>query len=66
MKGPPPKGYKKIRAHFVFDAKYDGIYKEMLVADGHLTDVPIPSVFSGVAFFRGIRLVIFLDKLNGI
>jgi Reverse transcriptase (RNA-dependent DNA polymerase) len=35
------------------------------VADGHLTDVPKESVYSGVVSLHGIRLVLFLCKLNG-
>ena len=45
---PPPEGYKKIRVHFVFDVKHDGQHKSHCVAGGHLTDVPIDSVYSGV------------------
>ena len=37
--GQAPKDYKKIHAHFVFDVKYDGRHKSILVADMHLTDV---------------------------
>jgi Reverse transcriptase (RNA-dependent DNA polymerase) len=32
--------------------------------DGHLTDVPIESVYSGVVSLRGIRLLLFLAELN--
>ena len=31
-----------------------------MVAAGHLTDVPIESMYSGVISLRGIRLMIFL------
>ena len=61
-----PKDYKKIRAHFVFDVKHDGRHKARLVADGHLTEVPLSSVYSGVVSLRGIRLVLFLAELNGL
>jgi hypothetical protein len=60
-----PEGYKKIRVHLVFDVKHDGRHKGRLVADGHLTDIPVESVYSGVVSLRGIRLVIFLAELNG-
>ena len=46
--------------------KHDERHKARLVADGHLTDVPISSVYSGVVSLRGIRLVIFLAELNEI
>jgi hypothetical protein len=34
------------------------------VADGHLTDIPLGSVYSGVVSLRGIRTLIFLAELN--
>ena len=60
----PPEGYKRIRVHLVFDIKHDGRHKARLVADGHLTDVPLESVYSGVVTLRGFRLVLFLGELN--
>jgi hypothetical protein len=36
-----PQDYKKIRVHFVFDVKDDGQQKMRLVADGHLSTVPL-------------------------
>jgi len=59
-----PAGYKNIRVHLVFDVKHDGRHKGRLVADGHLTEVPLESVYSGVVSLRGIRLMIFLAELN--
>jgi Reverse transcriptase (RNA-dependent DNA polymerase) len=35
------------------------------VADGHLTDVPLDSVYSGVVSLQGIHMIIFLSELNG-
>ena len=35
-----------------------------MVADGHITDVPLDSVYSGVVSLRGLRLVLFLAELN--
>ena len=63
---PPPPGYKKIGAHFVYDVKYDGRHKAIYVADGHKTDIPLESVYSGVVTLRGLRIVIFLAGLNGL
>jgi hypothetical protein len=63
-KAKPPPGYKKIRVHLVFAVKHDGRHKARLVADGHLTDVPVESVYSGVVSLRGFRLVLFLAELN--
>ena len=60
----PPDGYRKIRVHFVFAVKHDGRHKARLVADGHLTDAPIDSVYSGVVSLRSLRIVVFLAELN--
>ena len=62
--GDPPNGHKKIRVHLVFDVKHDGRHKARLVADGHLTDVPLESVYSGVVSLHGIHLLAFLAELN--
>ena len=35
-----------------------------LVADGHLTDIPLESVYSGVVSLQGLWLVLFLAELN--
>ena len=45
--------------------KHDGRHKARLVADGHLTDAPLTSVYSGVVSLRGIRLITFIAELNG-
>ena len=60
----PPADYRKIRVHLVFDVKHDGRHKARLVADGHLTEVPLESVYSGVVSLRGIRILVFLAELN--
>ena len=62
--GQTPKDHKKIRSHFVFDVKHDGRHMTRLVAYGHLTNVQLLSVYSGVASLRGIRLVLFISELN--
>jgi hypothetical protein len=61
-----PNGYKKIRVHLVFDVKHDGRHRARLVADGHLTEVPIDSVYSGVVSLRGFRMVVFLAELSNL
>ena len=63
-KSKPPPGYKKIRVHLVVDVKHDGRHKARLVADGHLTDIPLESVCSGVVSLRGLRLIVFLMALS--
>ena len=65
-KGQPPKGCNKIRDHFVFDVKHDGMHTAILVADRHLTDVPLSRVYSGLVSLRGIMLALFLDEMNGL
>jgi hypothetical protein len=59
-------GYKKIQVHMVFDIKHDGRHKSRMVAGGHMTDVPVESVYSGVVSLRSLRMVIFLAELNGL
>ena len=66
FKAPVPDGCKRIRVHFVFDVKHDGRHKSRLVADGHLTDIPVDSVCSSVVSLRGLRLVAFIAELNGL
>jgi hypothetical protein len=63
---PPPTGYKKICTHLVYDCKHDGRHKAWMVADGHLTDIPLESVYSGVVSLRGLRIITFLSELNGL
>ena len=63
---PIPNGYQKIRVHLVFACKYDGRHKARLVADGHLTEVPVDSVYSEVFSIRGLKLMIFLAELNNL
>lgn len=62
----PPDGHRKIRVHFVFAVKHDGRRKARLVADGHLTETPVESVYSGVVSLRSLRIVTFLAELNGL
>ena len=62
--GIPPEGSKKISVHLIIDIKYDERYKACLVADGHRTDIPLVSVYSGVVSLRGLRMVTFLAELN--
>ena len=49
----------------VYAVKHDGQHKARLVADGHLTDIPLNSVYAGVVSIRGMRLCLFLGELNG-
>ena len=59
-----PHGYNKICTHLVYAVNHDGRHKARMVADGHLTDIPLDSVYSGVVSLRGLRLVIFIAEMN--
>ena len=61
-----PEGYKKIRMHLIFAVKHDGWHKVRCVADGHLTEVPVDSVYSGVVSLRGLRMMLFIAELSGL
>ena len=63
-KSTPPEGYKKIKVHLVFNVKHDGQHKARCVGDGHLTNIPIDSVYSGVVSLHGLWIVAFLSELN--
>ena len=53
-------------AHMVCDVKHAGHRKARLVADGHLTNVPMDSTLLSVVSLQGLRLVIFMVELNGL
>jgi hypothetical protein len=60
------EGYKKIRVHLIYAVKHDCRHKARLVADGHLTDVPVDSVYSGGVSLKGLRMLLFLAELNAL
>jgi hypothetical protein len=37
-----------------------------MVADGHLTDIPLESVYSGLVSLHGLWTVTFVAELNGL
>mmetsp|Transcript_46454 Transcript_46454/g.113150 ORF Transcript_46454/g.113150 Transcript_46454/m.113150 type:complete len:229 (-) Transcript_46454:50-736(-) len=59
-----PLRYQKIRCHLVYAVKHDGRFKARMVADGHLTETPTESVYSGVVSLRSLRFMVFLAELN--
>ena len=59
-----PGGYKKLKIYLVFDVQHDGRHKARMVADGHRTEIPLESVYSGVMSIRSVRLVAFLAERN--
>ena len=64
--GQAPKEHNQVRAHFVFDVKHYGRNKARPIANGHLDDVLLSNVYSGVVSLRRTRLVILLAELNGL
>ena len=56
--------FKKTSIHLVFAVKHDGRHKARLVAGGHLTPVPVDSVYSSVVSLRGIRMLAFIAEHN--
>ena len=60
MDNPPPKDFKRVPVHFVFDVKFDLRRKARLVAGGHLTK-PIfnDAPYNGIASLKSIRTCIF-------
>ena len=60
----PPKGYKKIKVHLIYNITHDTRYKTRCVSDRHLTEIPLDNVYSGVAPLRGLHMIIFLAELN--
>ena len=58
-----PDGFKKIRAHIAFDVNQDRRHKVCLAADGHLTKIPLESVYSSEVSLRGFRLIVFAAAL---
>ena len=62
----PPKGYKFIRVHFVYDCKHDLRRKARMVAGGHMTAPMKDDSYSGVVSLRSIRICLLLGELNGL
>ena len=60
-----PEGCKNIRVHLIFDAKHTGHHQGCLVANGHLTHIPVDSIYYGVVPLRGFKLLVFLAELTG-
>ena len=57
-----PEQFKKTKVYLIFAIKHDGWHKARMVADGHLPEVPLDSVYSGVV---SLRMCVFLAELNG-
>jgi hypothetical protein len=51
-------------SHLVFDVKHDERHKARLVVDGHPTDIPLDSEYSGFVDIKGFWLFLFLAELS--
>jgi hypothetical protein len=51
---------------FIYAVKHDRQHKSWLVAGGHMTDIPLESVYSGLVTLKGLRIIMFLAELNGL
>eukprot|EP00957_Ditylum_brightwellii_P163496 12447627-Ditylum_brightwellii.AAC.1 len=54
------------QVHLVYDVKQDGRLKARLVAESHMTGPNTDTYYSSVVSPRAMRMMIFLDELNGI
>ena len=59
-----PPGYQLIKERLFFVVKHDGRHKARMVTDGHLTKVPLNSVYANVVSLQGLQLWLFLGELN--
>ncbi|KAG7345732.1 reverse transcriptase RNA-dependent DNA polymerase [Nitzschia inconspicua] len=62
----PIRTTKEIRVHLVVAVNHDGYYKAWLIADRHLTDDHLESVYYRVVSMRSFQIVMFLAELNGL
>ena len=60
----PPRGYKEITCHLIFDLKLDMTRKARYVAGGHLTTVPTYMTYSSVVSRDTVRIGFLVAALN--
>ena len=60
----PGKGHKKIRMHFYVVKPDLRRRAASLVADEHMTEIPISSVYVSVVSLKGLKVSIFIADLN--
>jgi hypothetical protein len=61
-----PADYQRIPLHRAFDVKYDGRYKNRIVAGGNHTNLIETYMYSGVVSIDTVRLVTLIGVLNGL
>ena len=58
-------GYQLIKVHLVFDVKHDGRHTARMVADGHLIQVILNSIYAEVvSLLCGLWFYLFFGELN--
>jgi hypothetical protein len=62
----PPRDYKFIRVHFIYDCKHDLRRKARMVAGGHMTTAEKDDSYSGVVSLRSLRICLLLGELNNL
>ncbi len=62
----PPKGYKRVPYHIVYDVKFDGRRKARLVAGGNWTEPEKEDIYSGVVSIESLRIGFLLSQLNNL
>ena len=61
-----PPNFKKIRFYFINYVKPEWCHDSRLVANRHLTNVPLSSTCYELELLKGVRLFLFLVELNGL
>ena len=63
-----PSGYQKINCHLIFDIKMSENFrrKALMVAGGHVTDVPHSFTYSSVVSRDSVRIAYTITALNGL
>ena len=62
--GIPRSEYNQIEVHLIYDIKHDTRQEARGVADGHLAEVPLDSVYYGVVLLRGLHMMVFVAEIN--
>ena len=62
----PPDGHQRITVHFVYAVKHDLRHKACFIAEGHVTEPPKDSVYSGVVSLRSLHLAFIIGDINGL
>ena len=58
--------FQDIKCHMIFDVKMDLTRKARFVAEGHMTEAPASTTFSGVVSRDSVRIAFLIAALNNI